>query len=175
MLVFIFGKTPKQFLYGAYFNSTLYGLDRVLKLMMKAILWVSCQMDCLSWRDFRLGVVKKACGYSTLKKKNQSNYPKEACGICSECLYARDYQATCLHSSISLLTAYKYESGGLYCKARLRIFLSWTTSYPIYRSALKVMGYVTVQSWCKTCERIWWLIIEIKNRFNVYKLTAFEW
>ena len=95
--IVLFGKNPKQFLYGAYLQYVRFnGFDKSAEIDDDKPFY-----DCLakmmpkleSFIDF--GVIKtRPIAVSTLREKNQSNYPADALRelILNACMH-RDYQA----------------------------------------------------------------------------------
>ena len=179
--IVLFGKNPRQFLYGAYLQYVRFvGLDKGTEIDDDKPFY-----DCLAkmmpkleaFIDF--GVVKtRPVPVSTLREKNQSNYPIDALRelILNACMH-RDYQA---HMPTRF---YQFKDrieimnpGGLYGKARPENFPE-VNDYrnPIIAQALKVMGYVNMFN--RGISRVKNMMVENGGEepvFNVDKITAFE-
>lgn len=179
--IVLFGKNPKQFLYGAYLQYVRFiGLDKGAEIDDDKPFY-----ECLSKMMPKLeafidyGVVKTSpVAISTLREKNQSNYPKDALRelVLNACMH-RDYQAnmpTRLYQFTDRIEI--MNPGGLYGKARPENFPN-VNDYrnPIIAQALKVMGYVNMFN--RGVSRVKNMMIDNGNKepvFNVDKITAFE-
>ena len=148
--IILFGKNPRQFLYGAYLQFVRFaGLDNASDILDDKPFY-----ECLAKMLPKLeafidyGVVKthpkKA---STLREENKSNYPGDALRelILNSCMH-RDYQSN------APTRFYQYADrieimnpGGLYGKARPENF-PFVNDYrnPIVAQALKSLGYVNM-------------------------------
>ena len=115
---------------------------------------------------------------STLREKNQSNYPADALRelILNACMH-RDYQAhmpTRFYQFVDRIEI--MNPGGLYGKARPENFPE-VNDYrnPIIAQALKIMGYVNMFN--RGVSRVKNMMVEnggVEPTFNVDKITAFE-
>ena len=115
---------------------------------------------------------------STLREKNQSNYPADALRelILNACMH-RDYQAhmpTRFYQFVDRIEI--MNPGGLYGKARPENFPE-VNDYrnPIIAQALKIMGYVNMFN--RGVSRMKNMMVEnggVEPTFNVDKITAFE-
>ncbi len=179
--IVLFGKNPKQFLYGAYLQYVRFnGLDKASEIDNEKPFY-----DCLAvlmpklegFIDF--GVIKtRPLPVSILRERNQSNYPADALRelVLNACMH-RDYQANTptrfyqFEDRIEILNA-----GGLYGKARPENFPDMNDyRNPIIAQALKVMGYVNMFN--RGISRVKSMMIENGGKepvFNVEKITAFE-
>ena len=179
--IVLFGKKPKMFLYGAYLQYVCFkGADKSTEIDNEKPFY-----DCLAkmmpqletFIDF--GVVKtRPVAVSSLREKNQSNYPVDALRelILNACMH-RDYQSN------MPTRFYQYSDrieimnpGGLYGKARPENFPE-VNDYrnPIIAQALKIMGYVNMFN--RGVCRVKSMMIENGGKeptFNVGKITAFE-
>ena len=179
--VILFGKNPKQFLYGSYLQDVRFlGLDKGTEIDDDKPF-----NDCLAKMMPKLeafidyGVVKtRPVSISTLREKNQSNYPKDALRelVLNACM-RRDYQSNMptrfyqFNNRIEIMNP-----GGLYGKARPENFPD-VNDYrnPIIAQALKVMGYVNMFN--RGVSRVKNMMIDNGGKeplFNVDKITAFE-
>lgn len=179
--IVLFGKNPKQFLYGAYLQYVRFvGLDKGAEIDDDKPFY-----DCLakmmpkleSFIDY--GVVKtRPVAVSTLREKNQSNYPKDALRelILNACMH-RDYQSNMPTRFYQFTNRIEIMNpGGLYGKARPENFPD-VNDYrnPIIAQALKVLGYVNMFN--RGVSRVKSMMIENGGKeptFNVDKITAFE-
>lgn len=179
--IVLFGKNPKQFLYGAYLQYVRFnGFDKSAEIDDDKPFY-----DCLakmmpkleSFIDF--GVIKtRPIAVSTLREKNQSNYPADALRelILNACMH-RDYQAhmpTRFYQFADRIEV--MNPGGLYGKARPENFPE-VNDYrnPIIAQALKIMGYVNMFN--RGVSRVKNMMVENGSKeplFNVDKITAFE-
>ena len=177
----LFGKKPKQFLFGAYLQFVHFnGLDKSSEIDNDKPFY-----DCLakmmpkleSFIDF--GVVKtRPIAISTLREENQSNYPADALRelILNACMH-RDYQSNMPTRFYQFADRIEIMNpGGLYGKARPDNFPE-VNDYrnPIIAQALKVMGYVNMFN--RGVSRVKNMMIENGSEepvFNVDKITAFE-
>ena len=179
--IVLFGKNPKQFLYGAYLQYVRFvGLDKASMIDDDKPFY-----DCLakmmpkldSFIDF--GVIRtRPIAVSILREKNQSNYPADALRelILNACMH-RDYQSN------MPTRFYQFEDrieimnpGGLYGKARPDNFPE-VNDYrnPIIAQSLKIMGYVNMFN--RGISRVKSMMVENGGKeplFNVDKITAFE-
>ncbi len=179
--IVLFGKNPKQFLYGAYLQYVHFnGLDKGSKIDNDKPFY-----DCLAkmmpqleaFIDF--GIVKtRPVAVSTLREKNQSNYPADALRelILNACMH-RDYQANMPIRFYQFADRIEIMNpGGLYGKARPENFPE-VNDYrnPIIAQALKIMGYVNMFN--RGVNRVKNMMVENGGKepiFNVDKITAFE-
>ncbi len=179
--IVLFGKSPKQFLYGAYLQYVRFiGLDKGTEIEDDKPFY-----ECLTKMMPKLeafidyGVVKtRPVAVSTLREKNQSNYPKDALRelVLNACMH-RDYQSnmpTRLYQFTDRIEI--MNPGGLYGKARPENFPD-VNDYrnPIIAQALKVMGYVNMFN--RGVSRVKSMMIENGGKepiFNIDKITAFE-
>lgn len=179
--IVLFGKRPKQFLHGAYLQYVRFnGLDKGAEIDDDKPFY-----DCLAkmmpkleaFIDF--GVIKiRPIAVSTLREKNQSNYPADALRelILNACMH-RDYQAhmpTRFYQFVDRIEI--MNPGGLYGKARPENFPE-VNDYrnPIIAQALKIMGYVNMFN--RGVSRVKNMMVEnggVEPTFNVDKITAFE-
>lgn len=179
--IILFGKNPKQFLYGAYLQYVRFiGLDKGAEIDDDKPFY-----ECLAKMMPKLeafidyGVVKTSpVAISTLREKNQSNYPKDALRelVLNACMH-RDYQANMPTRFYQFTDRIEIMNpGGLYGKARPENFPN-VNDYrnPIIAQALKVMGYVNMFN--RGVSRVKNMMIDNGNKepvFNVDKITAFE-
>lgn len=177
----LFGKKPKHFLYGAYLQYVRFdGMDKGSEIDDEKLF-----SDCLAkmmpyleaFIDF--GVIKtRPIAISTLREKNQSNYPADALRelILNACMH-RDYQSNMptrfyqFSDRIEIMNP-----GGLYGKARPDNFPE-VNDYrnPIIAQALKIMGYVNMFN--RGVSRVKSMMVENGGKepiFNIDKITAFE-
>src|SRR5574344_569688 len=179
--IVLVGKNPRQFLYGAYVQYVSFlGLDKGAEIDDDKPFY-----DCLAMMMPKLeafinyGVVKtRPVAVSTLREKNQSNYPSDALRelMLNACMH-RDYQANMPTRFYQFTNRIEIMNpGGLYGKARPENFPN-VNDYrnPIIAQALKVMGYVNMFN--RGVSRVKNMMIDNGNReplFNVDKITAFE-
>ena len=179
--IVLFGKNPKQFLYGAYLQYVRFiGLDKGTEIEDDKPFY-----DCLAKMMPKLeafidyGVVKtRPVAVSMLREKNQLNYPADALRelILNACMH-RDYQSNMPTHFYQFTDRIEIMNpGGLYGKARPENFPD-VNDYrnPIIAQALKVMGYVNMFN--RGVSRVKTMMIENGGKepvFNVNKVTAFE-
>ncbi len=179
--IVLFGKNPKQFLYGAYVQYVSFlGLDKGAEIDDDKPFY-----DCLAMMMPKLeafinyGVVKtRPVAVSTLREKNQSNYPSDALRelMLNACMH-RDYQANMPTRFYQFTNRIEIMNpGGLYGKARPENFPD-INDYrnPIIAQALKVMGYVNMFN--RGVSRVKNMMVENgckEPTFNIDKITAFE-
>lgn len=179
--IVLFGKKPKQFLYGAYLQYVRFnGLEKDSEIDDDRPFY-----DCLAkmmphleaFIDF--GVIKtRPVAISTLREMNQSNYPADALRelILNACMH-RDYQANMPTRFYEFTDRIEIMNpGGLYGKARPDNFPE-VNDYrnPIIAQALKIMGYVNMFN--RGVSRVKSMMVENGGKeptFNVDKITAFE-
>lgn len=179
--IVLFGKNPKRFLFGAYLQYVRFnGLDKGAEIDNEKPFY-----DCLAkmmpqleaFIDF--GVMKtRPVAVSTLREKNQSNYPADALRelVLNACMH-RDYQSNMPTRFYQFADRIEIMNpGGLYGKARPENFPE-VNDYrnPIIAQALKVMGYVNMFN--RGVSRVKSMMVEnggIEPVFNVDKITAFE-
>ncbi|MDM8336920.1 RNA-binding domain-containing protein [Mediterranea massiliensis] len=179
--IVLFGKNPRQFLYGAYLQYVRFnGLDRGAEIDDEKPFY-----DCLAkmmpyleaFIDF--GIIKsRPVAVSTLREKNQSNYPADALRelLLNACMH-RDYQSNMPTRFYQFANRIEIMNpGGLYGKARPENFPD-VNDYrnPIIAQALKVMGYVNMFN--RGVSRVKNMMVEnggVEPVFNVDKITAFE-
>lgn len=179
--IILFGKTPKQLLPGMYLQYVRFaGLDKggeILddKLFNSSLSKMMPQLE--AFIDY--GVVNtRPIAVSSLREKNQSNYPKEALRelILNACMH-RDYQSHAptrfyqFNDRIEIMNP-----GGLYGKARPENFPN-VNDYrnPIIAQALKILGYVNMFN--RGISRVKRLMLDnggTEPRFDITKITAFE-
>lgn len=179
--IVLFGKKPKQFLPGMSLQYVRFsGMDKggdILdeKLFDNCLGKMMPQLE--AFIDY--GVVHtRPVAVSSLREKNQSNYPKEALRelILNACMH-RDYQAHMptrfyqFNDRIEIMNP-----GGLYGKARPENFPN-VNDYrnPIIAQALKVLGYVNMFN--RGISRVKRLMRENggeEPHFDITKITAFE-
>ena len=125
------------------------------------------------------GIIKsRPVAVSTLREKNQSNYPADALRelLLNACMH-RDYQANMPTRFYQFANRIEIMNpGGLYGKARPENFPD-VNDYrnPIIAQALKVMGYVNMFN--RGVSRVKNMMVEnggVEPVFNVDKITAFE-
>ena len=179
--IVLFGKNPKQFLYGAYLQYVRFiGLDKGTEIEDDKPFY-----DCLAKMMPKLeafidyGVVKtRPVAVSMLREKNQLNYPADALRelILNACMH-RDYQSNMPTHFYQFTDRIEIMNpGGLYGKASPENFPD-VNDYrnPIIAQALKVMGYVNMFN--RGVSRVKTMMIENGGKepvFNVNKVTAFE-
>ena len=179
--IVLFGKNPRQFLYGAYVQYVSFlGLDKGAEIDDDKPFY-----DCLAMMMPKLeafinyGVVKtRPVAVSTLREKNQSNYPSDALRelMLNACMH-RDYQANMPTRFYQFTNRIEIMNpGGLYGKARPENFPD-INDYrnPIIAQALKVMGYVNMFN--RGVSRVKNMMVENgckEPTFNIDKITAFE-
>lgn len=179
--IVLFGKNPKRFLFGAYLQYVRFnGLDKGAEIDNEKPFY-----DCLAkmmpqleaFIDF--GVMKtRPIAVSTLREKNQSNYPADALRelVLNACMH-RDYQSNMPTRFYQFADRIEIMNpGGLYGKARPENFPE-VNDYrnPIIAQALKVMGYVNMFN--RGVSRVKSMMIDNGGKepiFNVDKITAFE-
>lgn len=179
--IVLFGKNPKQFLYGAYLQYVRFnGFDKGAEIdNEKPFCYCLAKMmpQLEAFIDF--GVMKtRPVAISTLREKNQSNYPADALRelILNACMH-RDYQSNMptrfyqFSNRIEIMNP-----GGLYGKARPENFPE-VNDYrnPIIAQALKILGYVNMFN--RGISRVKNMMVENGGKepiFNVDKITAFE-
>ena len=179
--IILFGKKPKQFLYGAYLQYVRFnGINKSAEIDTEKPFY-----DCLAkmmpqleaFIDF--GVLKnRPISVSTLREKNQSNYPADALRelILNACMH-RDYLANMPTRFYQFTDRIEIMNpGGLYGKARPDNFPE-VNDYrnPIIAQALKIMGYVNMFN--RGVSRVKNMMVENGGQepiFNVDKITAFE-
>lgn len=179
--IVLFGKNPRQFLYGAYLQYVSFnGLDKGTEIDNEKPFY-----DCLAkmmpkLEEFiNLGIMKtRPISVSTLREKNQYNYPADALRelILNACMH-RDYQSNMPTRFYQFVDRIEIMNpGGLYGKARPENFPE-INDYrnPIIAQALKVMGYVNMFN--RGVSRVKSMMLENGNKepiFNIDKITAFE-
>ena len=179
--IVLFGKKPKQFLYGAYMQYVRFdGFDKSAEIdddkpFCDCLAKMMPQLE--AFIDF--GVIKtRPIAISTLREKNQSNYPADALRelILNACMH-RDYQAHMPTRFYQFADRIEIMNpGGLYGKARPENFPE-VNDYrnPIIAQALKTMGYVNMFN--RGVSRVKSMIVENGGPepiFNIDKITAFE-
>lgn len=179
--IILFGKKPKQFLPGMYLQYVRYaGEDKGGEILddkpfNSSLSRMMPQLE--AFIDY--GVVHtRPVAVSSLREKNQSNYPKEALRelILNACMH-RDYQSNAptrfyqFDDRIEIMNP-----GGLYGKARPENFPN-VNDYrnPIIAQALKILGYVNMFN--RGISRVKRLMLDnggAEPRFDITKITAFE-
>lgn len=179
--IILFGKKPKQFLPGMYLQYVRFaGLDKGGEILDDKPFNSSLSRMMPQLEVFiDYGVVNtRPIAVSSLREKNQSNYPKEALRelILNACMH-RDYQS---HAPTRF---YQFDDrieimnpGGLYGKARPENFPN-VNDYrnPIIAQALKILGYVNMFN--RGISRVKRLMLEnggAEPHFDITKITAFE-
>ena len=179
--IILFGKKPKQFLPGMYLQYVRFaGLDKGGEILddkpfNSSLSRMMPQLE--AFIDY--GVVNtRPIAVSSLREKNQSNYPKEALRelILNACMH-RDYQSHAptrfyqFNDRIEIMNP-----GGLYGKARPENFPN-VNDYrnPIIAQALKTLGYVNMFN--RGISRVKRLMLDnggTEPHFDITKITAFE-
>lgn len=179
--IILFGKKPRQFLPGMYLQYVRFaGLDKGAEIVDEKLFQDSlAKMMILLEAFIDYGVVHtRPVAVSSLREKNQSNYPEEALRelILNACMH-RDYQSNMptrfyqYNDRIEIMNP-----GGLYGKARPENFPN-VNDYrnPIIAQALKILGYVNMFN--RGVSRVKRLMLDNggqEPRFDVSKITAFE-